>query len=351
MDNTIIESLAERLLATGATDLFLRSDEVPRIRIEGELYLSEEGGVSHQEMEHFWRSSGVDPVEYQEKDIRLMLPSGSHIRVNFYRSMGRLAAAIRPVKQRIPEMQELGLPVELLRSWLERRSGLILVTGATGSGKSTTLASSLADLNQHKMKHVVTIEDPIEYVFENQQSFFSQREVGVDTENFATALRAALRQNPDIIFVGEIRDDETARIALRAAETGHLVLSTLHSSGVVETMERITNLFPMDRRASSLQLLSAQLVGVLSLQLLPGMSGGLQLVYEHFQNEGASRKWISEGAYREMADFLRREENEKNSNMLTSLVRAYQAGLITEEVARAAASNPNDFNRVIRGIS
>jgi len=341
----------ERLLTIEVSDIFLKEGEVPWAREHSKVSPSSEDPLSREDLEAFWKSCGADPERDYEKDARYTMPGGKFLRVNLYRTMGRLAAAIRPIKEVIPLLSELGAPAGILQSWMDRRSGIILITGATGSGKSTTVASCLDALNRRTMKHVVTIEDPVEYIFQNQQCIFSQREVNSDSGEFAEALKSALRQNPDVIFVGEIRDEETAQIALRAAETGHLVISTLHSAGVVESMERITNLFPPDRRSSALLLLSMQLIGIVSQQLLPHATSGLYLVSEHMQNEGATRKWIKEGSYTDMAAFLRRQESEKNCDMLTALVQAFQTGNITEPVARQAAQNPNDFNRVIRGIS
>lgn len=351
MEFQYLEELASRWLEADATDVFVRAGEVPRVRCNGDLVVLDEEVVPEQTMVEFWNACGVNPADECEKDVRHVMQAGGYLRVNLYRTMDGLAAAIRPLKVDIPSMESLGVPVEMLRDWMQRKSGIILVSGPTASGKSTTLASCLEDVNQFRKQHVVTIEDPIEYIFQNKQCYFSQREVNSDTGSFIEALRAALRQNPDIIFVGEIRDEETAKIALRAAETGHLVLATLHSAGVVESMERITNLFPFEKRISSLQLLSAQLIGVLSQQLLPGVNGGLQLVGEYLQNQGATRKWIREGSYTELADFLRRRENPNTRDFLSGLIEAVEQGRIAEQVARNAAPHPGDFERTMRGIS
>lgn len=345
------EAAIQLWLSQGATDVFLIEDEAIRIRINGEVVPSEGTSMNRAEIAALWQACGVDPATTNESDSRHQMASGSYLRVNLYRAMGRLSAAIRPIKDLIPPLNSLGLPTALVRSWIQRRSGLILVTGTTGSGKSTTLAAALDELNQSRQNHIVTLEDPIEYFFRNQQSFFSQRELNSDTAQFATALRAALRQNPDVIMIGEIRDEETAQLALRAAETGHLVLSTLHSSGVVESIERLGNLFPENSGATSRMLLSRQLIGVITQNLLPGTDGSLKLVSEYLQNEGAVRSWIREGRYREIADHLQRPQDTHCRNMLTSIVETYHAGLIAGDVARDATPNPGDFDREIRGIS
>lgn len=345
-----LENSLESWLSQGATDVFLSEGHVPRVRANGELIQLETGPMSRGEMETLWRACRASVENDRDRDARYQMTGGGYLRVNLYRAMERLSAAIRPIKDEIPTMESLGLPTSLLQSWTSRASGIIIVTGATGSGKSTTIASALDDLNQRRRSHIVTLEDPIEYLFTNKESYFSQREISSDTDDFAAALRATLRQNPDVIMVGEIRDEETARMTLRAAEIGHLVLTTLHSPGVVETMERLTNFFPSDQRATSLLLLSKHLIGVISQALLPGTDGWLKLVTEYFENEGATRKWIREGQYREMHDFLCRAENEHTRDLLAGLVTAYQAGLISAETARSAAPNPGDFDRSVRGI-
>ena len=234
---------------------------------------------------------------------------------------------------------------------LVRRAGLVLVTGPTGSGKSTTLASCLQWINEREARHVVTIEDPIEYLFENDRCWFSQREVGNDSPSFAVALRAALRQSPDIILVGEIRDPETASIALRASETGHLVLATLHSSGVAESVERLVHFFDGPLAESSRTLLGQQMIGILSQMLLPAVDGSLFVATEAMQNEAATRRWIAEERVAEVKDHLVRSQGETCWSFLAHLVDAVHQGRLEPDVARSACQRPQDFDRLLRGIS
>lgn len=346
-----LESAIQHWLQNGATDVFLAEDQPTRLRINGEVIAVEDSQMSRSDISDLWKACDVDPETDNERDARHLTSTGNYLRVNLYRAMGKLSAAIRPIKDVIPPLDSLGLPTNLFRSWIQRRSGLVLVTGATGSGKSTTLASALDDLNQSLNGHIVTLEDPIEYIFKNKHSYFSQRELNSDTENFSGALRASLRQNPDVIMIGEIRDEETARLALRAAETGHLVLSTLHSSGVVESIERLSNLFPDGPRETSLMLLSRQLIGVITQNLLPGIDGSLKLICEYLENDGATRGWIREGRYPEIIDHLLRPKQAHACDMLTSIIAAYHAGLVEENVARNSSPNPSDFDRQLRGIS
>ncbi len=345
------ESAIEVWLSQGATDIFLSEDQRTRIRMNGEVVPASESTMSRQDLTSLWQACGVDPDSSHESDSRYQMKNGGYLRANLYRAMGSLSAAIRPIKAIIPALDSLGLPTDLIRHWIHRRSGLILVTGTTGSGKSTTLAAALEELNESRQSHIITLEDPIEYLFQNKHSFFSQRELNSDTARFSTALRASLRQNPDVIMIGEIRDEETAQLALRASETGHLVLSTLHSSGVVEAIERLGNLFPENHGATSRMLLSRQLVGVINQKLLPGTDGSLKLVSEYLQNDGAVRGWVRDGRYSDIIDHLQRPQDDQTRNMLTSIVEGYQHGLIAEEIARDAAPNPGDFDRIIRGIS
>ncbi|MFV1996220.1 MAG: type IV pilus twitching motility protein PilT, partial [Verrucomicrobiales bacterium] len=276
---------------------------------------------------------------------------GTRYRVNLHRYLGRLGAALRPIKSSVPTMEDLGLPAPILENWIARTSGMVLVTGATGTGKSTTVAAALQWINENHSRHVVTIEDPIEYIFSDQLSIFTQREVGADTESFQQGLRSSLRQSPDVIFLGEIRDAETAATALQAAETGHLVVSTLHSADIGDTLERITGLFPATERDSGLFILSQQLIGVISQQLLPGENDDLVLAVEHFQNEGATRNWIRSREFKQLADFSARGDSPNNAGFLASIVASVKAGRVSREVGERYCGNAVEYQRALRGIS
>ena len=336
--------------AGDATDVFFIEGEPPRVRRGGEVVELHPGPVNREAMGEFWASCGVVPEERSGADLSWRLPDGRRLRVNLYRSLGRLAAVLRPIKNRIPALAELGLPAPLLESWMARRYGLVLVTGPTGSGKSTTVAACLDWINRNLARHIVTLEDPIEYQFENDLSYFSQREVFQDCESFAAGLRAAMRQSPDVLFIGEIRDAETALTALHAAETGHLVLSTMHCGSVAETVERFTHLLGQGN-AGALALLSNQLLGVVSQQLLPRLGGGLFPALEYMQNEAATRRWILEGRFTEIQDHLRKADGRYCCALLDYLLASARQGFIDPEIARAACPRPQDFDRAMRGIS
>jgi twitching motility protein PilT len=345
-----LTQLIRDAFADAATDVFIIEDEAPRIRHEGEVVVLHPGPVSRTAMEEFWQSCGVDPATHPEADISWQIPEGGRLRVNLYHTLGRLAAALRPIRAHIPPLAELGLPAPLLESWLQRRYGLILITGPTGAGKSTTVASCLDWINHHLARHIVTLEDPIEYLFANELAFFSQREVRQDSASFATGLRAALRQSPDVLFLGEIRDPETAVTALHAAETGHLVISTLHSSSVAETLERFAHLLQAET-SGALNLLASQLVGIMSQQLLPRRGGGLFPALEYLQNEAATRRWILDHKLTELQDHLQKSNGITNCSLLDYLVAATRQGFVEQEIARSACPRPQDFDRAMRGIS
>ena len=351
--NHTLNDLIRGVFEQGATDLYLMEGEAPRVRLDGALAHTDLPAVKREELAAIWHACAVDPVTARDCDASYVVEGIGRLRVNLFHSLGRLAVAARPIRSEVPDFESLNLPGDLLRSWMERRAGLVLVTGPTGSGKSTTLASCLEWVNQTQSRHIVTIEDPIEYLFQNQQSFFSQREVRRDTEDFAVALRAALRQSPDVIMVGEIRDPETASIALRAAETGHLVISTLHSSGVADTLERLSHILEAQKNGiATSEMLSHQLIGVISQQLLPCEHGGLIPAFEYLQNEGATRPWIAEQKHGEIADHVARASDPSSTmSFLHSLVFAVKQGLVEQAIARSAAARPQDFDRAMRGIA
>ena len=348
--HSALTQLIRDALADVATDVFIVEGEPPRIRREGEVVVLHPGPISREAMEEFWQSCGIDPASHPEADISWQIPRGGRLRVNLYHTLGRLAAVMRPIRSQIPPLAELGLPAELLESWMQRRCGLILVTGPTGSGKSTTVASCLDWINRNLARHIVTLEDPIEFLFENERSLFSQREIRQDSESFATGLRAALRQSPDVLFLGEIRDPETAVTALHAAETGHLVISTLHSSSVVETLDRFSHLLKSET-TGALNLLASQLVGVISQQLLPRLGGGIFPALEYLQNEAATRRWILENKLGELQDHLQKFNGVTNCSLLDYLVASTRQGFVDADIARSACPRPQDFDRAMRGIS
>ena len=344
-----IDSLCCLASRHGASDVYLHSEQVPQFRINGELVTIGSAPVYSEEMESLWKQCGLglDTLDY---DGSYVATDGSRFRVNLFRSLFKRGAVFRPIKTIVPTIESLGVPVELLTSWATRQTGLVLVTGPTGMGKSTTIAACLEWLNQNYRMHIVTIEDPIEYLFTPAQCLFTQREVGSDTASFAEGLRRSLRQSPNVILLGEIRDRVSAITALQAAETGHLVLATLHSSNVLDSLERLSRLFDANEREGVFQLLSQQLVGIMCQKLLPAVPDGRAVMVEHFENQAITRKWIMEGKFRELADFIGKGDNPANVTFLNSLVAMIQSGRITEATGLATEANPRELQRRLRGI-
>ena len=331
------------------TDIFLQEGKPPHGRISGSIVRLSDDPMAREDLLSLWQAVGKDPDGEGEYDVSLLSPSGYRYRANIHRHLGTLGAALRPIKTNVPEMLALGLPQAPLESWCGRTNGIVLISGATGSGKSTSAAAMLEHINQTASKHLVTIEDPIEYVINPARSIVTQREVGTDTDSFNSGLRASLRQNPNVIFLGEIRDSETARIALQAAETGHLVIATMHASDSVDTLERFMLLLPPEEKASSLMVLSHQLISVLSQKLLPKVDGGLFLATERVENVGAVSQWVRDGELSKISEFMERDSGE-NVRFEKTVFEAFSQGLIDETTARAGFKDPSLFDRIRSGI-
>ncbi len=345
-----IDALTHTARNHQASDLFLAEGSVARLKVKGVFHHCGERLLSREDLVEFWQRCQANPDQDWDRDRAYISPEGVRFRVSLFRHMGRLGAVLRQIKTEVPKMDELGLPEALLTTWIQRPSGLILVTGPTGSGKSTTLAACIDWINHSRTCHIITIEDPIEYSFTPVRSFFTQREVGTDTESFASGLRSSLRQAPNVILLGEIRDAESAAIALQAAETGHLVLASMHSATATDTIARLVQLVPPNAKDSLLGLLSQQLIGVLNQQLLPNATGdGLTLICEHVEVVGAVRNWIREMNLPEIEEFMRRTDNSSNINYLTALITAFKAGKISYDTGVAHGGNVYEFNRILRG--
>ena len=334
-----------------ASDIFLQEGQVPRMKINEQLMLFGDEPILLPDMAGLWQICGGDGLKDMDVDTGMVSRSGVRFRVNLHKVLGRLAATLRRIRTDMPSLAALGAPDWLLTQWAAHEHGMVLITGSTGQGKSTTLAGLLHWMNSNVARHIVTIEDPVEYIFSNNRCMFTQREVGRDTPSFTRGLRAAMRQAPDVIFVGEIRDHDTAFTALQACETGHLVIASMHSATVSDTMERFVNLFPADQVGIGLHLLSHQLRGVLCQKLVPDVNGRLTLLVEHLQNGGAVRDWIARRAVSEISDYMTRAGDQTCRTFLQSIVAAYEGGVIDQSTAIAAAGNEAEFRRAARGIS
>jgi twitching motility protein PilT len=285
-DETFFLALLAKAVAGGASDVHLKVGQPPGARIRGDMIYFRTDRVTPEDTAAVARQviasadvrSRLDDLK--EHDTAFTAPNIGRFRVNVYRQRGSLAVVMRFIPTDIPPLETLGLPTPVSRELVERQNGMVLVVGAAGNGKSTSIASMIAHLNATRALHIVTVEDPIEFLHRDQMSSISQREVGFDTASFAAALRAALRQDPDVIFVGEIRDEETMEIALKAAETGHLVLATLHTTDAVRTVNRMLALMRGDVAENRGRIASC-LQGILAQRLLPRADGaGVALAAE-----------------------------------------------------------------------
>jgi twitching motility protein PilT len=342
----------------GASDLHLKPASPPILRVHGRLLpQADQGVVTAQDMEAMARRVLPERMYAQlkdgrEVDVAYAVQDHGRFRVNMFLATGQIRAVLRAIPTRKPKFEELGLPPTLEKLAMERR-GLILVTGVTGSGKSTTLAAMVDYINRNRNDHIITIEDPVEFAHEDVNCVVSQREIGHDSPNFATALRAALREDPDVILVGEMRDPETMAVALHAAETGHLVLSTLHTLNATETMNRVIGTFPPHQEQQIRDQLAAVIQGVISQRLVPRTGGdGRVPAVEVMIGTALIRDCIRDG--RRTAEIpVIVAQGASQYGMQTfdqCLLRLYREGVISYETAREAATNADDFDLKVRGI-
>ena len=279
-----------------------------------------------------------------DDDFSFAVPGLSRFRVSAYKQRGALSAVIRIITFDLPDYSELGIPDTIINMG-NGSSGMILVTGPAGSGKSTTLACIIDHINKTRDKHIITLEDPLEYLHRHNRSIVSQREINVDTENYVTALRAALRQSPDVIILGEMRDYETISIAMTAAETGHMLFSTLHTIGAANTIDRIIDVFPANQQRQVAVQLSMVLSAVVSQQLLPAVDGGVVPAFEIMTVNPAIRSMIRDNKIPQIEGLLYSSSKEDMISMDSSILKLYHEGRITRETALLYATNPEMLER------
>ena len=333
-----------------ASDIHLTVGIEVMIRINGRLEKLSSEKLSIADLEEFMAEllSEDEKREFEEQgevDFAYHLDD-YHFRVNAFQQQGNPAAALRILPGEIPQLDKLGVP-STLKEIIKKPRGLFLVTGPTGSGKSTTLAAMINRINQQKDKHIITLEDPIEYIHNHQKSIINQRQVGKDTKSFAQGLRAALRQDPDIILVGEMRDLETISTALKAAETGHLVLATLHTNGASETIERIINVFPPHQQTQVRVQLALSLQGVLSQQLLPTVDGQDRVVAtELLLVDSAVKNLIREGKTHQLESVMQTNRDKGMHTMDYSLRELYVHG----DIRRQKAIDKADDEEILKNM-
>ncbi len=353
-----LKQMLVEMLNRNSSDLHIRVGVRPHLRVNGRLEQIATDPVSiesiekivtqilnEKQLERFNRKN--------EMDLALSVAKLGRFRINLYRQRGTSGIAIRAVNTNVPTFDDLNLPEAIKKLSLERR-GLVIITGTTGSGKSTTLATLIEEINGTRAENILTVEDPIEYIYRDKKSIISQREVGGDTETFAMALRAAFRQDPDVILIGEVRDIETMSIALTAADTGHLVMTTLHTMNVVETITRIISFFPPHQHQQIRLLLAGTVKAIVCQRLLsrndmPGRVPALEIMV----NTAAIRECIINPEKTvDIPELI--EQGMVQYGMQTfdqSIMKLYKQGMISFEEAMTQASNPDDFDLRLKGIT
>jgi twitching motility protein PilT len=342
------------MVEVGASDLHCKVGSPPFLRVDGGLLPSEYPPLSSQDTETL--ASELMPMakavtfsETSEADFGYTLGGVGRFRINVFRQRGLVGLAIRRVRSDVPSLEELRLP-PVVRTLAEMPRGLVLVTGPAGTGKTTSIASMIGHINHTRRAHIISIEDPIEVVHEDVLSIIDQREVGIDTMSYGSALRHVVRQDPDVIFLGEIRDAESAEAAIQAAETGHLVISTLHTIDATETVNRLIDLFPPSHQRQIRVSFAAALKGVVSQRLIPRADGrGRVPAIEVLINTGRVQERIMDPEHTfEILDVMAEGEFYGMQTFDQSLVSLVMEGLITEEEAKEASTTPHDFTLTMK---
>lgn len=347
-----IREILESAVRENASDVFIVAGLPVTWRANGKIHHMDGAklmpGQTESYVKEIYSLAGgrsVDTLENTgDDDFSFAIQGLSRFRVNAYKQRGSLSAVVRVITFDLPEPEEIGIPEKIIE-FGKLSKGLVLVTGPAGSGKSTTLACIVNEINNTQEKHIITLEDPIEYLHRHNRSIVSQREINLDTENYVTALRASLRQSPDVILLGEMRDYETIEVAMTAAETGHLVISTLHTIGAANTIDRIIDVFPANQQRQIAVQLSMVLQGVVSQQLVPGTDGRLLPAFEIMTVNPAIRNMIRDNKVPQIDGILYSSSKPEMVSMDSSLLLLYRQKLITEQTAISYATNPDMLSK------
>jgi twitching motility protein PilT len=350
-----VQKLLKSVVAYKASDLHLVSRSEPQIRIDGKLVALNLPVLSGEDIEEMSYSLLTEKQkkafeEDWELDFSIVIPDVGRFRANYYRTLGDIACAFRIIPIEIPSLDQLNAK-SIFKEIIKREKGLILVTGPTGSGKSTTLAAMLNEINMTESKHVITVEDPVEFIHQNKKCLFSHRNIGTDTGSFASALKFAMREDPDVILIGEMRDKETIEAALTAAETGHLVFGTLHTNSAPQTINRIIDVFSGDEQPQVRAQLSTSLISVISQALLPKIGGGRIAAQEIFITNPAIANLIREDKVHQL--YSQMQLNQQGTGMITQtqeLEAFLRKKIITKDSAMQYANRPDELMRQIQNL-
>ena len=348
-----LEQLCRFAVDSQASDLFIKAESPPALRVHGRIVPTDLPNLTNEDTKALAHSIMTEEQiqafeDYHELDLAFTLADVARFRCNVYVQRGSYAMVLRIVPLEIKEIEELGLP-KVLEEMCKPKQGLVLVTGPTGCGKSTTLAAMIDLINRTRYCNVVTIEDPIEFVHDDKLAVASQREVGIDTESFYDAMKFVVRESPDVILIGEMRDAETMRVALTASETGHLVFSTVHTTSAADTVERIVSIFPPHEKSQICLRLSTSLLGIVSQKLVPRADGtGRVPAVEVMINTPTVAKLIEEGRSSQIYSAMNEGGYWGMQTMNQSLVKYWRAGVISEEDALTFAGNLTELKQMLR---
>ena len=351
-----LQSLLRTVVDNKASGLHIRGNSNAYVRLNGQMKPIDDSFVSNDEakkMAYACMGTREQKIfeQYSTVDFSLDAKSYGRFRFNVFRQMGKICMAIRHIPLKIPTFEEFHLPGDILRKMAENRRGLILVTGMTGSGKTSTLAAMIDHINQTRAGHILTIEDPIEFIHNDSRCIVSQLELGVDTPSYTGAMRAAMRQDPDVILIGELRDGEVMKAAIGAAETGQLVLGTMHTVNVVQTLARIVDAYPVEQH-EQIRLQLAELVkGIVCQRLLPTIKPGMRPAMEILISTPQVRKLITENKPSDLVKAMQNGEFYGMNTFDQSLAHLYREGAIDLETAQSAATSPDAIMLAIRGVT
>ena len=341
----------EKAVEDGASDLFVvagspvcEKKDKRLVRVDAQMLLPDDTRRLIGELYEIAKRSMDRFEEHGDDDFSCAVRGLARFRINTYRQRGSMAAVVRVVAFDIPDWQSLRIPAQVM-DLANLTNGMVLVTGTAGSGKSTTQACIINRINQFREAHIITLEDPIEYLHRNQSSIVSQREVAIDTQDYLSALRACLRQAPDVMLVGEMRDHDTIRTAMTAAETGHLLIATLHTKGTVNTIDRIVDSFPSGQQSQVRVQLSMVLRAVVCQQLLPDVNGGLAPAFEVMHMNSAIRSLIRDSKTHQIDSAIAAGGAEGMVTMDQSILKLAQSGVVSKDTALEYADNPDQMKR------